>query len=69
MGISRGAASATLSAARSSLQRALGEPVTDEFDEPDMPGGEARPGRPSQPGQDAVVSLWHHTISPVALDG
>jgi RNA polymerase sigma-70 factor (ECF subfamily) len=69
MGISRGAASATLSAARSSLQRALGEPITDESDEPDIPGGEARHGRPPQAGQDAVLSLWHHTTSPVALDG
>jgi hypothetical protein len=73
MGITRGAASATLSSARLKLQRSLGEAVTDNRPTRDGQGSPA--GRPTardgqgSPDGEAMLALCDRTIRPAVLDG
>lgn len=60
MGTSRGAASASLTAARKHLQDALGEEVTDD-------GGSLRPT--DDLDKAAMISLHHHQTDSEVLDG
>lgn len=60
MGISRGAASATLTSARRNLQAALGEPVVD---------GDRSPTRPDPVGEVDVLASPDHTSDTAAIDG
>ncbi len=61
MGISRGAASASLTFARRNLQETLGEEITDDDDR--------FPGRIGRTNEATMLSLRHDTVETAANDG